>query len=1105
MKLLILKKEVMLSPFLKRCSALLLFLFLSTTAYAQLTVTVVTKTDETCPGNGTATLTAQNAQPGEDVYYLVYQLPDTSTPVWNSTNGNVTALTDGNYQAVAQQTIGGNPVTSNPVNFVIEDHTQPVTFTLTATDEICINDASITVNVTGGTPLTYEIINGPVTAPPQASNVFTGLPDGTFTVRVNDNCGFGVPQAITIFTATPDFELAPNVIFPNPVLDACDEIKIANIISLLTPDIPFNYPMDATFTIYPPDGGAPIVIEGDVMPTPDPNVAQAVAIIPFYYNENYTYELVVTDGCTTVGPIEYNINPRLNVLALFDNANCDGKKLILQLSNFLPPYTVEFDSFPAGFDPLVGNPAHPGPYTEIETEYGDEDNEVPYGTYTGTIEDACGHTRDFEIIVEEIPVIPVSSPSNADCATGLGDVEITIPGIGIATAYITAAPQAYVDLGNPLPDDVMEFYDPDPLELMITIPDLPPGDYIVELVDVCGVVYEPEEFTVGTATQQPAVNPRPDCEEGFGAMAISSYNPPLSSVIITDAPDGFPETLPFDASEFIAGNGVLYMDGLTPGTYDFEITDGCATTTQTKVVAGYTVSEHEVEVTLHCGSFDLYLHHASNASNGLKFWLQRYDPATDTWGHPETGISYTEGDIPVDVNSLQLANNTTVYSMPYQGDFRIIKSFTTYGSGVNTKSCITIVEESFTVDDALDIVDIINISCDGEDADVQVIAEGVQPLLYKITEKNGEPFIIDNGENNTFFDLEQGYYRVTVTDPCGHSVPMNFNVNDLPSLVNAYPAPDLYLCDTDSNGEETFDLSQQTPFIIGTQDPDVTTVTYHASQANADNGTAPLPLNFTIGNYTVYARVINSTNTDCVATTSFNLVLQQAPVLNMDDVWPMCEGESVVITVDDGYDSYVWSTGATSRSIVVSEAGSYTVTATIASTGCEASKTVNVVTSAVPHIAEINISDWTSVNNTITVVTEASSAPQNFEYSLDNSIWQNSPVFEGLAPGPYTVYVRDELGCGEENAEVYLLTYPKFFTPNGDGINETWRIQFSYYEPDMQVYIYDRFGKLITAFGSNHNGWDGTYNGVRLPATDYWFVVKRQDGRELKGHFSMVR
>jgi gliding motility-associated-like protein len=88
---------------------------------------------------------------------------------------------------------------------------------------------------------------------------------------------------------------------------------------------------------------------------------------------------------------------------------------------------------------------------------------------------------------------------------------------------------------------------------------------------------------------------------------------------------------------------------------------------------------------------------------------------------------------------------------------------------------------------------------------------------------------------------------------------------------------------------------------------------------------------------------------------------------------------------------------------------------------------------------------------------------------------------------------------------VVLLSYPKFFTPNGDGVNETWRIKYAVKEPGMKVVIFDRYGKIITSFGANSEGWDGTYNGTRLPATDYWFVVTRQDGREFKGHFSMLR
>jgi gliding motility-associated-like protein len=153
----------------------------------------------------------------------------------------------------------------------------------------------------------------------------------------------------------------------------------------------------------------------------------------------------------------------------------------------------------------------------------------------------------------------------------------------------------------------------------------------------------------------------------------------------------------------------------------------------------------------------------------------------------------------------------------------------------------------------------------------------------------------------------------------------------------------------------------------------------------------------------------------------------------------------------------------------------------------------------------VKVEDWTDNSNVITVVMENENGENNFEYSLDNINYQDSPVFTGLAPGQYTVYVKDKFDCGLDTKPTYILTYPKFFTPNGDNINDYWKIKFSSLEPDMLIYIYDRYGKLITGFGADSKGWDGTFNDARLPATDYWFVVKRQNGEELKGHFSMIR
>ncbi|PKP16654.1 MAG: hypothetical protein CVU07_06195, partial [Bacteroidetes bacterium HGW-Bacteroidetes-23] len=89
--------------------------------------------------------------------------------------------------------------------------------------------------------------------------------------------------------------------------------------------------------------------------------------------------------------------------------------------------------------------------------------------------------------------------------------------------------------------------------------------------------------------------------------------------------------------------------------------------------------------------------------------------------------------------------------------------------------------------------------------------------------------------------------------------------------------------------------------------------------------------------------------------------------------------------------------------------------------------------------------------------------------------------------------------------EVYLLMYPLFFTPNGDGINDKWKIKFSEVEPNLSIKIFDRHGKFIKQLGANSEGWDGTFLGNHLPSSDYWFVVTRQNGKEYRGHFSLKR
>lgn len=303
----------------------------------------------------------------------------------------------------------------------------------------------------------------------------------------------------------------------------------------------------------------------------------------------------------------------------------------------------------------------------------------------------------------------------------------------------------------------------------------------------------------------------------------------------------------------------------------------------------------------------------------------------------------------------------------------------------------------------------------------------------------------------------------------------------------------------------TFDLSLQNAAILGTQPAADFAVTYHLTQQDAELGINALPMQYTntANPQVVYARVTHNAGGTCAGITSFQLIAGQKPVIAMNSLYTFCTGNSVAITAPAGFDGYLWSTGETTQSIQASP-GNYTLTVfrNYGGVMCDASANFTVRRSGAPVIRKIRTDDWTDHNNTIHIIAEGNG---NFEYSLDGINWQDAPLFTGLEPGVYRLYAKDANGCGQVDKEVALLMYPKFFTPNGDSIHETWRIKFGQYEANLLVYIFDRYGKLLTSFKGADAGWDGKFNGRDLPSTDYWFVAVRQDGTEHKGHFSMLR
>ena len=330
--------------------------------------------------------------------------------------------------------------------------------------------------------------------------------------------------------------------------------------------------------------------------------------------------------------------------------------------------------------------------------------------------------------------------------------------------------------------------------------------------------------------------------------------------------------------------------------------------------------------------------------------------------------------------------------------------------------------------------------------------------------------------------------------------------------INNFPVAntpeDMYRCDDIENGGyQFFDLSTKNSEIYNL--PGVN-ITYHLSEENAIDNIDPLETNYeNISNpQTIYVRVQNSLSPDCFDITSFQLHVLETPISSEDIVY-LCTNESVVLSAGEGFDYYNWSNGETTESITVNTTGNYAVeviNSLQTSQGeitCAGNRLFTVVESDEALITNVEVTDWTENDNTISVFVDGIG---DYEYSLDNVTYQDEGVFSNLLPGEYVVYVRDKNNCGIVTQEVYLLYYPRFFSPNGDGVNEYWQIEFSDSEPDNEILIYDRYGKLLVQIPPNSLGWDGTYDGAKMPAADYWFKIKRPGKNKVyTGHFSLKR
>ena len=346
-----------------------------------------------------------------------------------------------------------------------------------------------------------------------------------------------------------------------------------------------------------------------------------------------------------------------------------------------------------------------------------------------------------------------------------------------------------------------------------------------------------------------------------------------------------------------------------------------------------------------------------------------------------------------------------------------------------------------------------------------------------------------------------------------------FDNSELTIAVSSTDSKDaeLILCDDDGteDGFQSFDLNNADAQLTDGL-PAGLTILYFENYNDAlleQNALNNIYTNTTAYSQTLFARIENANN--CYGISEIKLTVNELPQIETEALFYYCinkfpETIAINAALTNGFSSnytYNWSTSENTYSIDINEIGTYTVTVTN-TVGCSKTRTITIEGANIATIDNIEIKD-VSTNNSITVM---ASGEGEYEYRLLNSNnvviapYQSEPVFENVFPGVYTVSVNDTKNdCGAVNQKAHVIGFPKFFTPNNDGFHDTWKIYgiSSDNQPNSEILIYNRYGKLLKTLSPKDTGWNGRFNGALLPADDYWFVIQLEDGRIHKDHFTL--
>lgn len=265
---------------------------------------------------------------------------------------------------------------------------------------------------------------------------------------------------------------------------------------------------------------------------------------------------------------------------------------------------------------------------------------------------------------------------------------------------------------------------------------------------------------------------------------------------------------------------------------------------------------------------------------------------------------------------------------------------------------------------------------------------------------------------------------------------------------------------------------------------------YYPSVADAVNQTNEIltPSPYIAPDGVVYVRVSNAQG--CYNIAKITLVVIPPVYSTVLKDKTICVEDRTTLDAGPGFNSYEWSTGATTQTITNVGVGTYWVK--LKTGDCIVTQNVKVYPSEQPVVSSIEIS-----NTTVTVHVIGGTPP--YKYSMDNVNWQESNIFDNVKRGDATIFVKDSYDCDPIDISIVVPNLVNVITPNGDGYNDVIDYSALANKKNFVMNIFDRYGNMIFQMDKfSGYKWSGTsQGGLKVPTGNYWYSVSWNENDKL--------